>query len=66
MVIKYRHCSEPEREKMYDTKLAFKQMFHLLEDSRRDYETFKNDELQHFADDKARGTVLDYEVVEED
>ena len=64
MKIKYRHVSEPDRVKIFDTETAYRNPGPLgppcRDTSLEDYNAW---ELEHFAADKAKGVILDFEVI---
>ena len=64
MKIKYIHFSEPETEKIYDTV----KVFHNPNNPRvfKTQEEFDAFELEHFAKDKERGTIISYEIIKEE
>lgn len=63
MKIKYRHHSEPEKLKIYDTVKAHKKMPASLTDKEMTQDEFDEFELAHFEKDKSKGVILHYEVV---
>jgi hypothetical protein len=60
MVIKYIHISNPEVEKFYDTERAFQNPPRIYK-TQQEFDEF---ELKHFAEDKERGIVISYEIVD--
>lgn len=61
MLIKYVHASEPEREKVFDTKRALKNN-PFIEKTQEEFDAF---EREHFAKDKERGIIISYEIINE-
>ena len=67
MKVKYRHISDQNTEKMYDTKKAYRKCPSILSLSISDGKTlddWNRQELERFRKDKERGVVLDYRVEE--
>ena len=60
MLIKYIHWSEPEMEKIHDTTLALKNNPFITK-SQKEFDDFT---LQKLAEDKERGIIISYEVVD--
>lgn len=64
MKIKYRHASEPDRVKIFDTETAYRNPGPLgppcRDASLEDYNAWQ---LEHFASDKEKGVILDFEVI---
>ena len=58
MKIKYRHSSEPDKIKIYDTKVALKNNPFI----RLSQETFDKMEIEHMERDKEKGYILSYEI----
>ena len=62
MKIKYIHFSEPNKTKIYDTKIALKKNpFY-----RMTQEEFDKLELSNMEENKQKGYVLSYEVINEE
>ena len=59
MIIKYIHASEPEREKIHDTTLVLKNN-PFISKNQKEFDDFT---LQKFAEDKERGIIISYEVI---
>ena len=60
MLIKYIHASEPETEKIHDTELVLKNNPFITQ-SQKEFDDFT---LRHLAEDKERGIIISYEVVD--
>lgn len=69
MLIKYKHVSNPKTEKIHDTEKAYKNMEWARSDPNtklynKSQAEFDKIYLDIFERDKARGIVLDYEIIE--
>ena len=63
MLIKYIHISDPTTEKFYDTERVFKNPNNpRVFKTQEEFDAF---ELRHFAEDKERGVIISYEIMEE-
>jgi hypothetical protein len=60
MIVKYRHITEPNTDKTYDTKLALRNNPFI----QMTQEEFDAMELQSFELDKMDGIILKYEVID--
>ena len=64
MLIKYIHISDPTTEKFYDTEKAFNNPSNpRVHHTQEEHDAF---ELEHFAEDKERGTIIAYEIIKEE
>lgn len=64
MKIKYIHASEPTAEKIYDTEKTFNNPNNpRVFKTQQEFDTF---ELSHFAKDKERGIIIQYEIMKEE
>ena len=63
MIVKYIHIDNPEEERIFDSVKAFCNMpFYFKEgQTQEDFDKF---ERNHFAEDKKRGVILSYTIVE--
>lgn len=59
MLIKYIHCSDPEREKIHDTISVLKNNPFITK-SQNEFDDFT---LRKLAEDKEKGIIISYEVV---
>lgn len=63
MIVKYIHIDNPEEERIFDSVKAFRNMpFYFKEGQTQ--EGFDEFEKTHFAEDKKRGIILSYAIVE--
>lgn len=60
MLVKYRHISETEKEKIYDTVKALKNN-PFIQSTQKEFDDF---ELKHFEKDKRDGIIIDYQIIE--
>ena len=66
MIVKYRHVSEPNIEKIHNTERAFKNLRSPFNPYRcKTQEEFDAFTLRHLAKDKENGIIISYEVMEE-
>ena len=68
MIVKYIHCSDPKKEKIYDTVSSSIGCMGLLRvmggiPEQRDWDEM---DITRFEDDKRRGIVLWYEIMSEE
>lgn len=61
MLIKYIHASEPTKEKVFDTVKALKNN-PFIQQTQKEFDEF---ELKHFEEDKQRGIIIDYQIIED-
>lgn len=70
MKIKYIHFSEPKKEKIFDTQQAYKNMQFAINDAntklyKKSQKEFDEMYQEIFAEDKKKGVVLSYEIIED-
>ena len=70
MKIKYIHFSEPQKEKIFNTQQAYKNMQFAINDTntklyKKSQKEFDKMYQEIFAEDKEKGVVLSYEIIEE-
>ncbi len=63
MKIEYRHFSEPEKIKTYDTVEAYRKRPSSLTGIEISQSEFDKAELAHFEKDKKNGVILEYKVI---
>ena len=60
MLVKYRHISEPGKEKIFDTVKALKNN-PFIQSAQKE---FDDSELKHFEKDERDGIIIDYQIIE--
>ena len=61
MKIKYIHFSEPNKEKIHDTKIVLRKNL-FIKQSQKEFDAFT---LQKMEKDKKEGYILSYEIIED-
>ena len=69
MKIRYTHASEQKKEKVFDTIKSYKNMMWAINDPetklyKKTQKEWDESILETFAEDKKKGVVLDYEIIE--
>lgn len=70
MKVRYRHASDPKKEKIFDTEQAYKNMMWAVMDPNtklygKTQEQFNELYKETFERDKQKGVVLEYEIIED-